>query len=114
MNYGKLGEPRDQAEIIPFKQSFAERRRDSQISTGHDEMIGGLPVELLEQFDGSSFLSLQAIGIHRIEQINRAALDQFAQNPDTAVEISPELTGNGAVVKRLRQFPPGSLAFSNR
>ena len=77
-------------------------------------MVGRLPAQLLEQFDGSSLLAFDAIGIDRVQKIDRLLAHEFIQDQNAAVKIGAELAGEGSVVERLRQLAPGNLAFGDQ
>jgi hypothetical protein len=76
-------------------------------------VVGRLPVELFEEFDGGGFLAFETIGIHGVEQVNGPALNEFVQHFHAAVEVGAELAGDGAVVERLRELTPRDFAVGN-
>ena len=93
---------RNEADIKHFQQSLADRGTIAEISTGNDDVVGRLPLELLQQFDGKSFLSLQPKRVDGVQLIDRSAFDKFLKQSEAAIEVSAELAGQGAIVERLR------------
>ena len=76
-------------------------------------MVGRLPVELFEEFDGGGFLAFETIGVDGVEQVDGPALDEFVQHFYAAIEVGAELASDGAVVERLRELTPGDFAVGN-
>ena len=87
--------------------------RVGEIAAGNDDVLGHLPVELLEDLEGRGLLAFEPVGIDRVEQIDGKARDQLGEDADAAVEVGLELDGERAVVHRLRELAPGDLAFGD-
>jgi hypothetical protein len=114
LNDGELGQARDEAEIFHLEQRFAECGGVSQISAGDDDVVGGLPIELLEEFDGGGLLAFEPVWIDGVEQVDGLATHEFVQDLDASVEVGADLAGDGAVVERLRELAPGNFAFGDK
>ena len=54
----------NQSEPFHLKECFAQRRIVAQVAAGNDDVVGHLPIQLLEQLDGGSLLPFQPIRIH--------------------------------------------------
>ena len=67
-------------------------------------MVGHLPIHLIEQFERESLLPFQPERINRIQLINGRAQHEFLQQAQATVKVSTQLTGNRAIVERLRKF----------
>ena len=110
-NFGKR-------EIRPRSRISSERLADrgtvAQVAAGNDDVVGRLPVELLEQFERESFLAFEAKGIDRIQLIDGRAQNQFLQQAQATVEVGAQLAGDGTVVERLREFAPGNFAVGHK
>ena len=76
-------------------------------------MVGRLPGELFEQFDGGGFLAFDAIGIDGVEQVDGLLPNEFVENAHAAVEVGAELAGERAVVEGLRELAPGNFPVRN-
>ena len=113
LNDGQLRQTRDQAKVEHFEQGFADRGTVSEIAAGDDDVVGRLPVELFEQFDGESFLAFEAKRIDRVQLVDRGAQHEFLQQAQAAVEIGAQLAGDSAVVESLRKFAPGNFSFGH-
>src|SRR5262249_45729252 len=114
LNDRQFGKARDQAKVAGFKQCFADRGAISEIAAGNDDVVGGLPVKLLEQFKGESFLAFEAERIDRVELVDRSFANKFLQKFQAAIEVGAQLAGNSTIVESLRKFAPGNLAVGNQ
>ena len=93
---------RDESEIPHFQQRFADRRTVAQVAPGHDNVVGGMPIELLEQFNRESLLTFNAKRINGVQLVHGGASHKFLQQSKAAIEVGTELAGEGAVVECLR------------
>src|SRR5205823_8071919 len=113
-NDGNFWQSRNQAEFFHFHARLSDCRGISQVATRNDDVVRRLPVELLEQLNGSGLLALQSIWVNRVQKTHRHALHNFIQYAHTAVKIGFQLACDRAVVERLGEFAPGDLAFRNQ
>src|SRR5579863_3048762 len=104
LNDRQLWQTRDQAQVVHLEQGLAESGTISEIAARNDDVIGRLPVELFEQFEGKSLLAFQAKRVNRIQLIDRRMENKLLQQAQAAVKIGTQLAGDGAVVERLRQL----------
>ena len=107
------GKARNQAELVHFAESLAERGAVGEVAAGHDQVLGNLPVELLDELKGDGFLAFQAIGIDGVEQVNGEAADDLSEQADAAVEVGLDLQRQGAVVHSLRELAPRDFSFGD-
>ena len=113
LNHGQLRQTRNQSEIEHFQQRLADRGTVAEVAAGHDDVVGRLPVELLQQFEGESFLSFEAERVDGVQLVDGGAPHEFLQQAEAAVEVGAQLAGEGAVVERLGEFAPGDFAFGH-
>src|SRR5579863_9104266 len=76
-------------------------------------MVWRLPIELLEQFECESFLSLEAKWIDGIQLIDGSAFYQLLQELETTIEVGAELAGERAIVEGLGKFAPRNFSFGD-
>src|SRR6202167_3885011 len=114
LNDGKLWQARNQFKLMHFEQRLADRRTIAEIASGHNDVIGRFPCQLFEQFDRGGFLALDAIRIHRIQQIHWLLADEVIEDAYASIEVGAELTGESSIVERLRELAPGDLSFRNQ
>ena len=104
---------RDEAELIHLGEAFAEGGGVGEVAAGNDDVLGNLPVHLLDHLEGGGLLAFEAVGVDGVQEIDGELLDELAENFDAAVEVGLELDGERAVVHRLRELAPGDLAFGD-
>ena len=113
LNHRQLRQTRNQAEVAHFQQRLADRGTVAQVAAGNDDVVGRLPVELFEQFEGESFLTFEAKRVDGVQLIDGRAPNQFLQQAEAAVEVGAQLAGDRTVVEGLGEFAPGDFAFGN-
>jgi len=72
------------------EEALAESRLVGKVAAGDDDVLGNLPVELLDHLEGRGLLALQAIRVDGIEQIDGKTLDEVGKDTDAAVKVSLE------------------------
>ncbi len=108
-----LGDARDEAEVVHLGEALAERGAVGEVAAGDDDVLGDLPLELLEEFEGGGLLAFEAVGVDGVEQVDGEAVDEVGEDADAAVEVGLELDGERTVVHGLGELAPGDLAFGD-
>ena len=108
-----LGHAGDEAELVHLLEALAEGGGVGEVAAGDDDVVGHLPVELLEELEGGGLLAFEAVGVDGVEEVDREAADEVGEDADAAVEVGLELDGEGAVVHRLGELAPGDLALGD-
>ena len=67
--------------------------------------------ELVEQLEGSRLLAFDPVGVDRVDQLDRVALGQLADDPQRVVEVALQGDHPGPVHQRLRQLADRDLAL---
>src|SRR5579872_648238 len=73
LNDREFGKARDQAKVAHFEQGFADGGTVSKIAAGDNDVVGRLPVELFEKFDGKSLLTFETKRVDRIQLVDGSA-----------------------------------------
>ena len=59
--------------MLHLQEALAERGAVGEVAAGDDDVLGHLPLELLEDLEGGSLLAFEAIGIDGVEQVDGKA-----------------------------------------
>ena len=99
----------DEAEAQQLVKRLAEGGRVAEVAAGNDQVVGHLPVELIEQLEHGGLLAFNAEGIDRVEEIDSlAGLRQ--QRVQRIIEAAFDLDNLRAEVERLRQLVQRNLS----
>ena len=99
---------------MQLAKALAQRRTVPQIPARNNQVVRHIPVEGLGNLKGRRLLPLQSVGVDRVEQIDGRFIHNLRQQVETAIEVRPQLAGNGTVIHRLRELTPGDLALRNQ
>ena len=74
-----LRQARDEAELVHLGEAFAERSRVGEVSPGDDDVLGNLPVHLLDHLEGGRLLAFEPVRVDGVEQVNRELLHKVGE-----------------------------------
>ena len=103
-------DPVDQAEVLQLDERLAEGARVAEVAAGHDDPVGGLPAEGLEDPVHDRLLAFEAERVDRVHQVDAQPVGDLADPLHRVVEVADDLDRQGAVVERLGQLAVGDLA----
>ena len=104
----------DEAEVLHLRESLAQRGAVGEVSAGNDDVVRNLPFHLLQHLEGRCLLTLKAIGIDRVQQVDWRSGDDLRQHAHATVKVGAQLHRGCAVVHGLRELSPRNLAFRNQ
>ena len=93
----------DEAEAQQLVKGLAEGGGVAEVAAGNDEVVGGLPVELVEQLEHGGLLAFDAEGIDGVEEVDSLA-GLLQQDVEGVVEAAFDLDHLGSEVERLGQL----------
>ena len=99
----------DEAEAQKFVEGLAEGGGVAEVAAGNDEVVGGLPVELVHQLEHGGLLALDAEGIDGVEEIDSLA-GLLQQDVEGVVEAAFDLDDFGAEIERLGELVERNLS----
>ena len=98
-----------QTEILAHLETLVESVHVAQITAGDDDVVGDLPVKLLQNLDGGGFLALQAQGVEGVRQVNGKLRGDLTDQAHAAVEIGVDGHHERAVGDGLHELRQGDL-----
>ena len=96
-------------EVLAHFESLEESVNISKVSTGDDDVVGNLPVKLLEDLDCGGLLSLKAEGVQGVSQVDGELRGHLANKAHAAVEVGVNGQHEGSVSNGLHELRQGDL-----
>ena len=107
---GQAGDPVDQAEMLELDERLAEGAGVAEVAAGHDDPVGRLPGQGLQDPVHDRLLAFEAERVDRVHQVDAEPVGHLADPVHGVVEVADDLDRQGAVVERLGQLAIGDLA----
>ncbi len=63
-----LRDARDEAEMVHLGEALGKCGAVGEVAAGNDDVLGDLPLELLDELEGGGLLAFEAVGVDRVEQ----------------------------------------------
>jgi hypothetical protein len=83
----------DKAKMHHLGEALAQRGAVGQIAARNDDVVRNLPLSLLQDLESWRLLALKPVGIDRVQEVDRSALDDLGEHANAAVEVGAELEG---------------------
>ena len=59
--------------MLHLLEALAERGGVGEVAAGDDDVLGDLPLQLLDDLHGGGLLAFEAVGVDGVEQVDREA-----------------------------------------
>ena len=96
-------------ELLAHLESLVKRVHVTEVSTGDDDVVGNLPVKLLEDLDGGGLLSLEAKGVEGVRQVDGELRGHLANQAHAAIEVGVDGHHERPVSDGLHELRQGDL-----
>src|SRR6185503_15127557 len=101
-------------ELRPALSVFAEplppRGDVARISDGDRERVG-CRAKVVADLEGGSLLTLDAVWVDRVDELDRLALDELFHDLERLVEVAPQRDDPGSMDHGLRELPLRDLSL---
>ena len=100
----------DQAQVHQLDERLAEGGRVAEVAAGHDDPVGHLPAQRLQDAVHDRLLAFEAERVDAVDQVDAELPADLLDAGHGVVEVAGDLHGQGPVVEGLGQLAVGDLA----
>ena len=104
LRYANARQLRDQAELAHHQEAVAERADVAEVTTGQDDPVWHLPLELLHDLDCDGLLPFNSQAVHRIRQVDVLMLRDLLDGGHAAIEVGVQGKNQSPVRERLDEL----------
>ena len=102
----------EQAEVLQLDERLAEGADVAEVAAGHDDPVGRLPGQRLEDAVHDRLLPFEAEGVDAVDEVDAELARDLLDALHGVVEVAGDLHRQRAVVERLGELAVGDLAPS--